>query len=249
MHWLDDAIILSARKYGENSVILQVLTRDHGRSSGMVRGGTGKRLRGLLQPGNEVGVKWQGRLSEQLGNFTVEAKASHGTLLFDQPLSLAASSALLALLEKVLPEKEVHSSLFEVSKLVLMSLSEDVEHWGPLFVRWELGVLAELGYGLDLTECIATGSSEDLIYVSPKSGCAVSEGAGLPYRDKLLKLPEFLKNNNSSANNKVLLTDICAGFDLTGYFIRKNLMPHYSEEALPARERLRVKLATLADRS
>ncbi|OUR76396.1 DNA repair protein RecO [Alphaproteobacteria bacterium 46_93_T64] len=237
MHWIDDGLILSAKKYGENSVILQALTREHGRHAGLVRGGTGKRLRGILQSGNLVGLRWQGRLSEQLGNYAVEANNSAGALLFDQPLKLAAASAALSLLEKVLPERETHTSLFEASLLLIKNLSGGIEHWGPLFVRWELGLLTEMGYGLDLSECASTGIREDLVYVSPKSGRAVCAAAGFPYHDRLLGLPEFLVPETGRSVDRMMPQQILDGLHLTGYFIHKNLLPHYGNEALPARER------------
>ncbi|MEP3244825.1 MAG: DNA repair protein RecO [Sneathiella sp.] len=238
MHWIDDGLILSIRKYGENSVILHALTRERGRYAGMVRGGTGKRLRGILQPGNEVGLNWRSRLSDQLGTYSIEAKNSSGTLLFENPLSLAASSAALALLDKVLPEREPHPALYDATVLLMSNLGHDPEVWGPLFVRWELGLLTELGYGLDLSECAATGATDDLVYVSPKSARAVSAEAGLPYRDRMLPLPAFLADGGvSGALEKPLLEQIDEGFKLTGFFIRKNLLPNYGEESLPARER------------
>jgi len=239
MQWIDDGLVLSAQKYGENSVILHSFSREHGRYAGMVRGGTSKRLRGLLQPGNEVGLNWRGRLSEHLGSFTVEAKSAIGASLFADPLSLSASSAALALLTKILPEREPHPALFEATVLLIKSLSNDIAIWGPLYVRWELGLLTEMGYGLDLGECAATGSKTDLIYVSPKSGRAVSEGAGHPYRDKLLKLPSFLLTNRLEPVTELSLKDqVLNGMQLSGYFIHKFLLAHYSEETLPARERL-----------
>jgi len=240
MHWIDDGLILSARKYGENSVIIQALTREHGRHAGLVRGGSGKRLRGILQPGNEVGLRWNGRLSEQLGTYSVEAKKSSGAVLFDQPLSLAAASASLGILEKVLPEREGHPALFEATLLLVKHLSGEIIHWGPLLVKWELGLLAEMGYGLDLSECAATGTTKDLIYVSPKSGRAVCEGAGAPYREKLLPLPNFLRLNADEQAIGVSLSDISSGLILSGYFIHKNLLPHYADATLPARERFMV---------
>ncbi|MEH6402717.1 MAG: DNA repair protein RecO [Sneathiella sp.] len=239
MQWIDDGLVLSAQKYGENSVILHSFSREHGRYAGMVRGGTSKRLRGLLQPGNEVGLNWRGRLSEHLGNFTVEAKSAIGTSLFDDSLSLSASSAALALLMKILPEREPHPALFEATVLLIKSLSSDRAIWAPLYVRWELGLLTEMGYGLDLRECAATGSTTDLIYVSPKSGRAVSEGAGYAYRERLLKLPSFLLTNQMGPTSKQSLKDqVLDGMQLSGYFIHKFLLAHYTEETLPARERL-----------
>ncbi|MBL4739917.1 MAG: DNA repair protein RecO [Sneathiella sp.] len=239
MQWIDDGLVLSAQKYGENSVILHSFSREHGRYAGMVRGGTSKRLRGLLQPGNEIGLNWRGRLSEHLGNFTIEAKSAIGASLFADPLGLSASSAALALLMKILPEREPHPALFEATILLIKSLSGDIAIWGPLYVRWELGVLAEMGYGLDLGECAATGSKTDLVYVSPKSGRAVSKSAGWAYRDRMLKLPAFLQNTQGDPKAAAPLKDqVLDGMQLSGYFIHKFLLAHYTEEALPARERL-----------
>lgn len=238
MHWIDEGLVLSAQKYGESSLILHAVTRDHGRYAGLVRGGTGKRLRGILQPGNEVGLRWHGRLSEQLGTFTVEAKSSIGTFLFDQPLSLAASSSALSLLEKVMPEREPHPALFEATVLLIKNLAKDFEIWGPLFVRWELGLLSELGYGLDLSECAATGAKDNLIYVSPKSGRAVSEAAGAEYHNRLLKLPAFLQIPNADQRGiNSLYQQVSDGLELTGSFLDKSLLSHYRQNVLPARER------------
>lgn len=239
MHWTDDGLVLSTQKYGESSLILHTLSREHGRYAGMVRGGTGKRLRGVLQPGNEVGLRWHGRLSEQLGTFNVEAKSSIGTFLFDQPLSLVASSSALSLLEKVLPEREPHPALFEATVLLIRHLTADFDVWGPLFVRWELGLLTELGYGLDLSECAATGSKENLVYVSPKSGRAVSQEAGAAYHDRMLRLPAFLLDGENKGDKTLFLFDqVRDGLNLTGAFLNKSLLHHYGNEVLPARERL-----------
>jgi DNA repair protein RecO (recombination protein O) len=250
MHWIDDGIILSTQKYGENSLILHALTRMHGRYSGMVRGGTGKRLRGIIQPGNLVSLRWNGRLAEQLGTFSVEAQKSSGTLIFDNSLRLSAASTVLALLDKVLPEREAHERLFEATCLFIDYLQQDIEVWGPLMVRWELGVLSELGYGLDLSECVATGQKTNLRYVSPKSARAVCEEAGFPYRERLLPLPEFLKETTPEEGRKDIdIRQILEGLRLSGYFIQKNLLSNYTEESLPARERLILSLGRQLDKS
>lgn len=247
MHWTDDGLILSARKYGENSVILHALTREHGRYAGMVRGGAGKRLRGIIQPGNEVGLQWHGRLSEQLGTFKVEAGKSTGSALYDKPLHLSAFLSVLALIDKALPEREPHPMLFEATLLLAEQMEEDICHWGALMVRWELGLLTELGYGLDLSECAATGVTEDLIYVSPKSGRAVSAHAGEPYKGKLLSLPVFLQNQAPARLPE--LTEIFKGFQLSGFFLQKYLLPNYREETLPARERFLSSLVRQIEKS
>ena len=249
MRWNDDGLILSARKHGENSVIIQTFTLEHGRHAGLVRGGVGRRLRGILQPGNQVGLNWSGRLVEHLGSFTVEAKTSGAPTLFSRPVSLAALTAALGLLEKVLPEREAHPKLFEATLVLLKNLDGALDHWGPLFVKWEMGLLREMGYGLDLEKCTATGVREELVYVSPKSAAAVSRLAGQPYHDKLLKLPGFLlSGSNSMAINDFEL-QVLDGLALSGYFIHKNLLQHYTEESLPARERLIHLLSKAANKS
>jgi DNA repair protein RecO (recombination protein O) len=236
MNWNDVGLILSTRKHGENSVIVHAFTRDHGRCAGLVRGGSGRRLRGILQVGNEVSLDWRGRLAEQLGQFTVEARFSHATQLFDSPLALMASGAALSLLDIALPEREPHPQLFAATLVLLSSLEQESPDWPLLLVRWELGLLGEIGYGLDLTCCAATGVSEDLVYVSPKSACAVSRDAGQPYHDKLLPLPEFLRQDRG-AENEVTRQDILDGFTLTGYFVEKAAMEHRPGVQLSARER------------
>lgn len=241
MQWVDEGLILSVRKHGETSVILRVLTKSQGRHAGLVRGGAGKRLRGILQPGNSVRVKWSGRLEEQLGNFSVDAGQSLGANLFSHPLSLSAASSALALVDKTLPERESHPSLYDATLLLMKHLDEDFLHWGPLFVKWELGLLSELGYGLALDECAATGVTENLAYVSPKSARAVSEEAGQPYHDRLLRLPKFLATEADNSQ-EIKALDILEGLKLSGYFIHKNLLSHYGDEALPARERFLMSL-------
>ncbi|WP_169568644.1 DNA repair protein RecO [Sneathiella limimaris] len=238
MHWIDEGIILSARKYGENSVIVQALTREHGRHSGLVRGGSGKRLRGILQPGNEVGLRWSGRLSEHLGNFSVEAKNSRSTLLFDRPLNLAAISAILGFLEVALPEREAHPKVYDASLILFEGLDEELSYWGPMLVMWELGLLKELGYGLDLKKCAVTGSADNLKFVSPKTGRAVSLEAAGPYAEKLIPLPRFMGGLSSAIDESVTKDDVLQGLFLTGYFLNKAVLSQLGDQSLPARERL-----------
>lgn len=240
MQWNDSGLILSVRKHGENSVIIHAFTREQGRSSGLVRGGVGRRLRGILQPGNEVELEWRSRLSEQLGAFTVELKKSRASALFDTPDALAGAISALALLEIVLPEREAHGALFDATLLLFDALADQPEIWPLLLARWELGLLTEIGYGLDLTRCAATGVTSDLIYVSPKSGRAVSADAGSPYRNKLLPLPAFLRNRalDPEAAEEATASDILGGLELTGYFIGKFMGEHHPKVHLAARERM-----------
>ncbi|MCC3304726.1 DNA repair protein RecO [Sneathiella sp. HT1-7] len=240
MQWNDSGLILSVRKHGENSVIIHAFTRKQGRSSGLVRGGVGRRLRGILQPGNEVELEWRSRLSEQLGSFTVELKKSRASALFDMPDALAGASSALALLDIVLPEREAHGALFDATLLLFDALADQPEIWPLLLARWELGLLTEIGYGLDLTHCAATGVTSDLVYVSPKSGRAVSAGAGAPYREKLLPLPAFLgaRSLDPDAAEEAPSADILGGLELTGYFIGKFISEHHPRVHLSARERM-----------
>jgi DNA repair protein RecO (recombination protein O) len=244
MQWNDSGLILNVRKHGENSVIIHAFTREHGRYAGLVRGGVGRRLRGILQPGNEVELNWRSRLSEQLGAFTVELKKSRASNLFDAPDALAGASSALALLDIVLPEREAHVPLYKATLLLFDALADQPEIWPLLLARWELGLLSEIGYGLDLTRCAATGATQDLIYVSPKSGRAVSAGAGQPYRGKLLALPAFLgaRSLESAAAEEATPADILGGLELTGYFIGKFMGEHHPRVHLSARERMLASL-------
>lgn len=240
MQWNDSGLILSIRKHGENSVIIHAFTREHGRCAGLVRGGVGRRLRGILQPGNEVDLGWRSRLAEQLGTFTVELRKSRASGLFDSADALAGASSALALLDIVLPEREPHGALYDATLLLFDALNDQPEIWPLLLARWELGLLSEIGYGLDLSHCAATGMTTDLVYVSPKSGRAVSAGAGSPYREKLLRLPAFLgaRSLDPDAAEEATSADILGGLELTGYFIGKFISEHHPRVQLSARERM-----------
>jgi DNA repair protein RecO (recombination protein O) len=190
MEWTDEGIVLGTRRHGEGNAILEVMTRGHGRHLGLVRGGGGSRLRPLLQPGNAVRMIWRARLDEHLGNYTAEVLRLHAA-------SQAAAAHVvygvthLAALCRLLPERDPHPELHDHLAAVLDHLDEPLAA-GTLVVRFELQMLAELGFGLDLSACAATGTQTDLAYVSPKSGRAVSRAAGAPWRDRMLPLPAFL---------------------------------------------------------
>jgi DNA repair protein RecO (recombination protein O) len=219
MQWTDDAILLSVRKFGESKALVRVFACNHGVNAGIVRGGTSKTVRGILQAGNAVNVTWQARLSEQMGTFKVEPVQSFTAFAMQDKLKLAALTSACALMETSLPERHPYPRLYERFWEFLEMLSGDVEmggcgdvekkmaagiptsphphistspSWQEAYVKLELEILAESGFGLDLSQCAATGSAENLIYVSPKSGRAVSEAAGEPYKKKLLALPAFL---------------------------------------------------------
>jgi DNA repair protein RecO (recombination protein O) len=218
MEWKDEGIVLAVRRHGESSAIVEILTATHGRSLGLVRGGRSRRMRPVLQPGNIVLATWRARLEEHLGNFAVEPLELKAGLLIGEAMRLAALTTLTAEAQ-LLPEREPHPRLYEALRVVLDTL-EDEATWPALLVRWELGLLDELGFGLDLARCAATGTSEDLIYVSPKTGRAVSRDAGLAYRDRLLALPAFLKGSQAGRPGRM---DIVDGLKLTGFFLERHV--------------------------
>jgi len=242
MDWTDEAIVLSARKHGENAVILSLLTRDHGRHLGLVRGGAGRRARGLYESGNRVQATWQARLSEHLGHFVCEPIAAQASILLDEPARLAALTAAVALVDLALPERAPHSRLFEGLGRLIDELCRDAPGamWATRYARFEIDLLAELGFGLDLERCAATGTADDLAYVSPKSGRAVSRAAAEPYRDKLLPLPAFLRSRNEAP---ATVGEVLTGLELTGFFLDRHVLAHYSARpregpGLEARTRL-----------
>ncbi len=214
MEWTDEGIVLSVRAHGETAAVAEILTRNHGRHLGLVHGGRSRKLRPVLQIGNHVDATWKARLSEHLGHVTLELRRGYAASAMDDPLALAGLTSLCAL-ARLLPERDPHPSLYEITLFVLGYL-DDSAVWPALYVRWELALLEELGFGLDLGSCAATGSNDQLIYVSPKSGRAVSASAGEPYRDKLLRLPSFLAPGR---HNGVERGDVSDGLDLTGRFL------------------------------
>ncbi len=240
MQWTDEGIVLSSQPHGETSAIVEVLTREHGRHLGLVHGGRSKRLRPVLQTGNVVRAEWRARLAEHLGKYTVELLEAYAARVLDDRSTLAGLNTLTAL-ARLLPEREPHQPLYTATRLVLDALAEG-EHWPALLVRWELALLDELGFGLDLNECAATGVREGLVYVSPKSGRAVSRDAGAPYEARLLALPAFLLPGNGGRAAPTE-QDIADGFALTGYFFEKNIWRPRNMTPPQVRERLVVHLA------
>lgn len=238
MDWTDDGIVLSAKKHGETSAIVTLLTPGHGRHLGLVRGGAGKRARGLLQPGNLLKARWQARLSEHLGTFRCELTEAFAASVLRDRLKLAGLSAACAMADGSLAEREPQQKVFD-GLLAFLGAFEDRD-WPSAYVKWELGLLGELGFGLDLTACAATGESDNLIYVSPKSGRAVSQAAGEPYKSSLLALPEFLLRPGAAGTPE----DILAGFKLTGFFLERNVFRHPDRSLPAARKRLTDRLRT-----
>lgn len=237
MQWSDTGIVLSARRHGETSAIVHLLTAEHGRHGGLVRGAFGRGKRGVLQPGNEVMVTWRARLADHLGSFEVELKKSWAAQLLDDAHRLSCLNAACAVAETALPEREAHKPVYD-GFLVLLAALADGESWPQVYVRWELGVLAELGFGLSLDRCAASGRQDDLVYVSPRSGRAVSATAGEPYRDKLLHLPPFLAGARGGIAANDPWADILAGFKLCGFFLDRHVFAHRRGGEPKARSRL-----------
>ena len=250
MEWTDQAIVLSARAHGETSAIAEVLTREHGRHKGLVRGGRGKRMAGVLQTGNEVTATWRARLSEHLGSFTVELADARAARLMDDPLRLAGLTSLAATASVAMPEREPHPSVFEAALAVLDTMEAATPNslaWIAGLVRWELGLLRELGFALDLSACAATGQVDDLTYVSPRSGRAVNTEAAAPYRDKLLPLPSFLQPGHGAMPDQDhperVLDDIEDGLHLTGHFLDRQIFHASNRPAPAARSRFLEKIS------
>lgn len=233
MQWSDEGIVLSARPHGETAVIAEVFTATHGRWLGLVHGGRSRRLRPVLQIGNVVSASWRGRLPEHLGTMTVELKRGIAGEAMQDAKVLAALTSMCAFL-RLLAEREAHPNLYEVTQFVMGYLGEP-EVWPALIVRWEVSVLAELGFGLDLDECAATGSNDQLVYVSPKSGRAVSASAGEPYKDRLLALPSFL---NRKTRGPVRDEDLAQGFQLTEHFLKTRVFQPRELDWPAARSRM-----------
>jgi DNA repair protein RecO (recombination protein O) len=221
MEWTDEGIVLGVRRHGESSAIVELLTRSHGRHLGLVRGGAGKRMRPLLQPGNSVAAVWRARLDEHLGYYLIEGTRLRAANLFASSHAVYGVTHLAAL-ARLLPERDPHEDIYEMLDHMLDDFDEASGAAAHL-IRFELAMLAELGFGLDLETCAATGATADLVYVSPKSGGAVSRGAGTPYQDRLLRLPAFLRRSDEGAAGWTE-QDLKDGFALTGLFLLRHVL-------------------------
>jgi DNA repair protein RecO (recombination protein O) len=238
VEWEDDAYVLSARAHGESGAIAELLTAEHGRFAAHVAGGASKKFRAVLQPGSRVIARYRSRVSEQLGSASLEAVGEGPAALFDDAMALAGLSAAAAVAAGALPEREAHPGAFFGLEALILSLAHP-EVWPAVYVRFEAGLLQDLGFGLDLSRCAATGAVDDLVYVSPRTGRAVSRAAGEPYRDKLLKLPPFLLGAQAGLS----AGDVDLGLILTGHFLEQFVFSPLNRPLPPARvwliERLR----------
>ena len=227
MHWTDAGFVLSVRKHGETSAIVSLLTHEHGRHAGLVRGGAGRKARAMLQIGNLVAATWRARLEEQLGNLACEPLRAYAAEIMAERLPLLALSSAAALVDLSLPERAPHPEVFAEFAVLVDTLTG--QGWEPVYVRFELALLSALGFGLDLETCAVTGSAENLSHVSPRTGHAVSAGAAAPYRERLLELPSFLRDPAAARAPG----DLRAGLSLTGHFLKRLLRDTF-ERDLPS---------------
>jgi len=230
MEWSEDGIVVGTRRHGETDVIVEAMTAAHGRHLGLVKGGLSRRLRPILQSGNTLALTWRARLHEHLGNFRAEPVKERSSRLMASPVA-AFGLALAAAHLRLIPERDPHPRLFDALEAMLESM-EEAGLAAELMVRFELLLLEELGFGLDLESCAATGSSEDLVYVSPKTGRAVSRGAGEPYRDRLLSLPAFLAG---APGERVAQADLELAF--LGHFLERHAFAPHNRGIPAARTR------------
>ena len=238
MEFEDDAFVLAARTHGETGAIVELLTARHGKYVAHVAGGASRRVKPFLQAGARVIVGYRARMPDQLGSAALEPVGEGPSALFDDPLALSGLAAAAAVATGALPEREPHPGAFLAFEALTQALPI-AEIWPAVFVRFEAGLLQDLGFGLDLSKCAATGSLDDLIYVSPRTGRAVSAAAGEPYRDRLLTLPPFML----SAQSRLMPGDVKAGFDLTGHFLQAFVFGPLNRPLPPARHWLLDRLA------
>ncbi len=234
MQWSDEGVVLEARRHGERALVVQLLTREHGRHVGLLRGGQMPHARAQWQIGNRLLVTWRARLAEHLGAFSGELAESHAARLLDDRARLAALTAAAALAAAALPEREPHPRAYAGLNELIIALNDD-DRWALAYVEWEMALLAELGFGLDLIRCAATGVGEDLIYVSPRSGQAVCAMAGAPYHDKMLRLPPFLRHEQGEMAPAP--RDVFDGLDLTGFFLDRRVFSPHGKKLPAARAR------------
>lgn len=228
MEWRDEAILLSSRRHGESAAIIDVLAPAHGRCSGVVRGGASRKLAPILQPGAQLDVTWKARLEDHLGTFTVEPIRSRAAASLGDRLSLAGLNAVVSLLLFCLPEREVHGRLYDKTRALLDLLGQP-EIWPLAYLQWEVLLLDDLGFGLDLTECAVLGpGADDLIYVSPKTGRAVSRKGAGEWADRLLPLPSCLLGKGEAEDG-----DLLTALNVTGHFLAHHVAPELGNKPLP----------------
>ena len=233
IEWRDEGVLLAVRKHGEAAVIVEFFTQHHGKHAGVVRGGAGRRQGPILQPGGQFEVVWKARLEEHMGAFTVEPMRSRAAQVMTDPLALAGLTSVVGLLNFALPERAQHGALYSAS-INLLDLICVTEAWPLAYLHWEMQLLEDLGFGLDLSCCVVSGTTEDLAYVSPKSGRAVAAHHAGRWKTQLLPLAPCMIGQSVADND-----EIAAGLRTTGHFLEKWLAPSLGDRGLPlARQRL-----------
>ncbi|MEM1302778.1 MAG: DNA repair protein RecO [Pseudomonadota bacterium] len=235
MEWSDTGVLLTSRAHGEHAAIIDVLTPSHGRVAGVVRGGRSRKMTPHLQPGTQLDVTWKARLEDHLGSFTVEPVRARSAVVMGDRKALAGMQAVTVLASVLLPEREAVAEVYEQT-VTLLDLMAVTDAWPLAYLRWELGLLEALGYGLDLTRCAVTGATDGLDYVSPKSGRAVSTGGAGQWAPKLLPLPPALLPGHEGSD-----AEIAQAMTTTGFFLSKAAGD--GRELPEARRRLRDVLA------
>lgn len=228
IEWSDEGALLATRPFGETSVIIEVFSENHGRHAGVVRGGTSRKVAPILQSGAQLSVTWKARLDSHLGSFSVEPIRSRAAAAMGDRLALAGLNAVCALLAAVLPERESHPA-FYARTINLLDLLGQSEIWPLAYLRWEQALLEEMGFGLDLSACAVEGTNEDLAFVSPKSGRAVSRFGAGEWADRLLPLPPVLGGQGDASNEQIV-----TALGTTGYFIEHRLIKSLGDRPVPA---------------
>lgn len=227
MEWRDQGILLSTRRHGESSAIIDVFTQTHGRHAGIVRGGASRKIAPILQPGAQLDLLWRARLEDHLGSYQVEPLRSRAAAALSGRLALAGLNAVTGILGFCLPERQVHSALYQQTEVLLDLLGQD-DIWPLAYLRWEVSLLDEMGFGLDLGQCAVTGQTDNLVYVSPKSGRAVSRGAAGEWVNRMLPLPPCLQGIGPGPDSEV-----AQALRTTGYFLQRRLAPALGNKPLP----------------
>lgn len=225
--WSDQGIVLSARAHGEGGAVVALLTESHGRHAGYVHGGMSSSKRPMVQVGTIVRCDWSGRVSENLGNYTLEAERSISPDILQNSLKLAALQSACSLCDVALPEREGHAGLFHGLNALIEAF--DGDHWGAVYVMWEISLLRELGFRLELDKCAGGGDPQTLTYVSPKSGRAVSTAQAAPYKEKLLALPNFLRPKSARDGDSGTPEDIITGLKMTAHFLEHWVFTHHTK--------------------
>ena len=227
IEWRSQGILLGSRRHGETSAIIEVFTPSHGRHAGVVRGGTSRRIAPILQPGAQLDVLWRARLEDHIGTFQTEPVRSRAALAMGDRMALAGLNAVTGLLAFCLPEREAHPKLYHSTEQ-LLDLLGHVDVWPLAYLRWEVLLLNEMGYALEVEKCAVTGSTDDLVFVSPKSGRAVSRGAAGEWADRLLPLPPILRGVGEGPDH-----EIAEALQTTGYFLQEHLARDLGNKPLP----------------